>query len=491
MFRAARTLLVGGVAGKLLGVGRELATASLYGTGPVAVAYRLAQAAFLIPMNGVLADAVSAGFTPAYARSGMEHTDRGRSVFAGMHAVVLAGSLLLAVALALLAGQWVRLLAPGFEETTAAMAGRMVAVLALGVPLYAVVSVYAAAGVAAGEPRLAAARASWQNAGVLAGTLAAWWSGEPACIAAGFVAAYALLALAGIRAARRRGLPFYPRRGEWERTFAALAPVGRAVRLLLLVPVLIQLHLVVERRVASVVSPDAVAALDYARFLGDTALLLLAMPFAVAGLGALAPLGDERFRELAARSLRALLYAGVPLSLAAALHAEAIVRFVYERGAFGAESVAATAAILSWSAPGLWGALIGYAGAKFLSARGENRRAIGIYVAAFGANVVLNVLLHPYLGIAALGAAAAANGVVFGLAIVGSLGLFARLARDFATLSALAASYLALTALAPGEFSAHAWLPLAAFVLYWLAAASLVPSCRRVVFETWSALRVA
>jgi peptidoglycan biosynthesis protein MviN/MurJ (putative lipid II flippase) len=491
MFRAVRTLMLGGVAGKALGVVRELLTASLFGTGPIAVAYRLAQAAFLIPMNGLLSDALSAGFTPAYARSGMEHTARGRAVFAGMHAVVLTGSMLVALALALLAAPWVRLLAPGFDESTGSLAARMVVVLALGVPLYAAVSVYAAAGIAAGEPWLAAARASWQNACVLGGTLLAWWRGEPIYIAAGFVAAYALLALAGAGMAYRRGLSFWPRRSEWSGALAELAPVGRAVRLLLLVPLLIQLHLVIERRVASIVSPDAVAALDYARFLSETALLLLAMPFGVAGLGALAPLADDRFRELAARSLRTLLYAGVPLSLAAALHAEPIVRFVYERGAFGAESVAATTAVLQWSAPGLWGALVGYAGVRFLSARSANGRATSIYVAAFGANIAVNVALHPFIGAAALGAAAAANGVVFGLAIVGALGLFARLARDLATLAALATSYVALMAVAPGEFAAHAWLPFAAFLCYWIAAASLVPSCRRVVADTWSALRVA
>lgn len=491
MFRAVRTLMFGGVAGKALGVVRELCTASLFGTGPIAVAYRLAQAAFLIPMNGLLSDALSAGFTPAYARGGLEHTAGGRAVFAGMHAVVVGGSVLIGVALALLAGAWVQVLAPGFDEGTAALAERMVVVLALAVPLYAAVSVYAAAGVAAGEPWLAAARASWQNACVLGGTLLAWWLGEPVYIAAGFVAAYAVLAIAGASGAHRRGLSFWPRQAEWRGALVALAPVGRAMRLLLVVPLLIQLHFVIERRVASVVSPDAVAALDYARFLSETAILLLAMPFGVAGLGALAPLANERFRELATRSLRALLYVGVPLSLAATLHAEQIVRIVYERGAFGAESVAATTAILQWSAPGLWGALVGYAGVRFLSARSENARAVGIYVAAFGVNIALNVALHDSLGTAALGLAAAANGIVFGLAIVAALGLLARLARDLATLALLAASYLALMALVPPAFAAHAWLPLAAYVGYWVAAASLVPSCRRVVLDAWSALRVA
>jgi putative peptidoglycan lipid II flippase len=488
---AARTLMFGGVAGKVLGVVRELVTAALFGTGPIAVAYRLAHVAFLIPLNGLLSDAFGAGFTPAYARSGMQCSERGRILFAGTHAVVLGVSIAVGLLLAVLASQWVRALAPGFDADTARLATQMVALLALAMPFYALTNLYASAGVAAGDARMAAARASWQNIGLLGGTLLAWWSGEPVCIAAGFLAAYVLLAGWGLRAALLQGLHLWPRRGEWGAAASALGGVWRAVRVLLLVPVLMQIHFVVERRVASLVDANAVAALDYARFLTDTAVLLLAMPLGVAGLGAMATLSEARCRDLAYRSLRMLLYAGVPLSLALALHGETIVRAVYARGAFGPESVAATTAILRWLAAGLWALLIGYAGAKYLSARNRNAHVIGTYAAAFGCNVALNLVLHPFIGVAALGVAGAVNGVVFGLLMLRGLGLLARLRGDLLTVGALASAYVALWALAPASLSANAWLPPLAFAAYWCAAVSLVPSCRQVVYETWVAVRAA
>jgi len=491
VFRATRTLLFGGVAGKVLGVARELVTAALFGTGPIAVAYRLAQAAFLIPLNGLLSDAFSAGFTPAYARSGLERSAAGRALFAGTHVAVLVTAFALAALLALLASRWVGLLAPGFDAATARTTVRMVVVLALAVPFYAVASLYASVGIASGDAVLAAARAAWQNVGVLGGSLLAWWSGEPVCIAAGFVGAYVLLALRGLHGVRARGLPLWPRRGEWSHATDMLATVWRSVRVLLLVPVLVQIHLVVERRVASLVSTDAVAALDYARFLTDTAVLLVAMPFGLAGLGAMVSLGETRFRDVAAHSLRILLYVGAPLSLAVALHAEAIVRAIYARGAFDAESVATTTAILRWSAPGLWGALIGYAGAKFMSARGSNVRAIGVYAAAFGVNVALNLLLYRRFGTAALGLAGAANGIVFGLLIVRSLRLFGRLRRDFLTLGVLCSLYVGIAALVTAFSGASDWLPPLVFAAYWLFAVSFVPSCRQVIHETWSSFRSA
>jgi putative peptidoglycan lipid II flippase len=505
VFASARTLLFGGLLGKALGIVRELVTAALFGTGPIAIAYRLAQAAFLIPLNGVLSDAFGAGFTPAYARAradeacdarapashSAEPAPRSGELFAATHAVVLGVSVAVGALLGIFARAWVHALAPGLDPATAQVATRMVAVLAIAMPCYALVSLYASADLAAGDARLAAARASAQNVGLLAGALGAWWSGDPVAIAAGFLAAYALLAARGLRGALANGLRPWPRRGEWQEAARLLHGVWRAVRWLLLVPALMQVHFVVERRVASLVSGAAIAALDYARFVSDTSVLLLAMPLGVAGLSAMATMSASRFHDTTLRSMRMLLYAGAPLSLALAVHGEAIVRLLFARGAFGADSVAATATILRWLAVGLWAQLIGYAGSKFLSARGRNVRVIAIYAAAIGANVALNLALYPLVGAAAIGIAAAANSVVFGVLILVQLDLLAPLKRDLATVGALAAAYALPWTLAPVNVDARGWLPLLVCAAYWCAAATLVPRCREAVHEAWLSLRAA
>jgi putative peptidoglycan lipid II flippase len=338
---------------------------------------------------------------------------------------------------------------------------------------------------------MAAARPSAQNLGLIAGAIVAWWRAEPMWIAAGFLAAYLALAAWGFADIASRGVGLRLRRAELAAAGDAMRGVWRAVRVLLLVPVLLQIHLIIERRVASIVSDAAVAALDYARFLADTSVLLLAMPLGIAGLGVMASLELKPFRDLAQRSLRLLLYVGMPLSLVLALHAEPLVRAIFGRGAFGAESIATTSVILSWLAPGLWARLLGYAGAKFLSARGRNVCVIGIHALAVSANVAVNVLLYPTLGAGALGLGAAVSGIVFGLGVVLALGLFGRLLPDLATLGGLAAAYVALWLLAPAVIAAAGWLTLTLFVGYWTAAAALVPRCRHVVLDAWLSFRTA
>jgi len=490
MFRVVRTLMLGGITGKVLGIARELLSAALFGTGPIAAAYRLAQAAFLIPLHGFLSDAFGAGFTPAYARARADEIERSRVLFSGMHAIVLVVSVIVGLFMAIFALRWVQLLAPGFGAETAALATQMVVIMSMAMPFYALTALYASAGLAEGKPHIAATRASVQSVGLILGTLLAWYTGSALFIAGGFLLAYAALTAHGLRSALAQGMRPWPRRAEWAAVRALTVPVWRSVRLLMLVPLLLQVHFVIERRVASMVGADAVAALDYVRFLSDTAVLLLAVPIGLAGLGTMSQLTEPRFRELAARSMRLLLYVGVPLSLALVLHAELAVQIVFGRGAFDAASVARTAAILQTLAVGLWAQLIGYAGAKFLSARHRNRSLIGIYVAAVSCNVLLNLALYRFMGAAALGVASAANSLVFGLLVLKSLGLYETLRRDLITVGAIALAYVLMWNLASG-LSAPRWLPLVAFAGYWCVAVVVVPRCRAVMHELWLSMRAA
>jgi putative peptidoglycan lipid II flippase len=490
MFRVVRTLMLGGLTGKVLGIARELLSAALFGTGPIAAAYRLAQAAFLIPLHGFLSDAFGAGFTPAYSRIRANEIERSRTLFAGMHAIVLVVSVVVGLLMAIFALRWVRLLAPGFGAETAALASQMVVIMSLAMPFYALTALYASAGLAEGKPQIAATRASVQSVGLILGTLLAWYTGSALFIAAGFLLAYLALTARGLTSALSQGMRPWPRRTEWAAVRALTLPVWRSVRVLMLVPILLQVHFIIERRVASLVGADAVAALDYVRFLSDTAVLLLAVPIGLAGLGTMPQLTEARFRELAARSMRMLLYIGVPLSLALVLHAKLAVQIVFARGAFDAASVERTATILQTLAVGLWAQLIGYAGAKFLSARHRNRSLIGIYLSAVSCNVLLNVALYRTMGAAALGIASAANSLVFGLLVLKSLGLFGALRRDLITVGAIAMAYVLMWNLASG-LNAPRWLPLVAFAGYWCVAVVVIPRCRAVLHELWLSMRAA
>src|SRR6266498_1519577 len=132
MARVFLRLVLGGMAGKVLGLLRETLLAALFGAGRVVAANRVALTATFIPVNFFTADALSAGFLPLYVRYRKEGSAMASALYRGVRLVLAALSLLLMVVLLLGADIWVGLLAPGFDSETAHIAATMLRVAALG-----------------------------------------------------------------------------------------------------------------------------------------------------------------------------------------------------------------------------------------------------------------------------------------------------------------------------------------------------------------------
>ncbi|MEI9952478.1 MAG: lipid II flippase MurJ [Pseudomonadota bacterium] len=489
MFNIVRVLLFGGIVGKVLAVARELLSAWLFGTGLVASAYRIAQSGFLIPLNGFVSDALSAGFMPRFAQNRVSTFDKAVSLFAGLHAVLLTISSLVALALIVFSKQWVALLAPGFDDAAANLASAMLQIMALSMPAFVLTALYSSAELVRGKGDLAAARASIQSSGLILGTVMAWWRSQPLLIPVGISLSNFALAYRGIMSARADGLRFWPHRAELAVVRTELRFVWLAFRLLIWVPVLMQVHFIIERRVASVVGSEAVVALDYARFITETIAVLTAVPFGIAGLSVMSTMGVEAFMEASRRSLRALIYLGVPISACIGVHAGLIVKCVFTRGAFNAESAAVTSTILAGIAGGLWAQLPGYAGAKFLNARGQNGALLVLVASGVGLNVAVNLLGYRLFGPVTLGVANACNNVVFGVLVLWRVGVLRFLIRDLMGLALATAGYILLWQLVPRALHENLFAAAAIAAIYWGFAIFGIPRHRSAVYEAVALLR--
>lgn len=443
MFSVVRLLMFGGLLGKVLGIARELVAGWLFGTGMVASAYRMAQAAFLIPLNGFASDALNGALTPRMARHAAAGDERAGHLFAGMHVVVLFASLVTALVIYLFASQWIGMLSPGFDSATASLTVSMVSLMAAGMVPHFLCSLYASVDLAHGGGRLTALRASVQSAGLLTGTLVAWWLEQPLYIPAGFVTAQWVLAAWGWSVVRRMSYPFWPRKASWRPARSELRHIWKAFRILIWVPAAMQVHFVVERQVASLVHPEAVAALDYARFLSDTAVYLLAMPFGMAGLAAMSSMTESDFKHSALRSARILLAIMVPVSAVVVAHAEWVVQALFGRGAFDYQSVELTAILLRAMGWGMWAQVLAYACLKFLNARGRHGLVLVIMVAGAFLNAGVNYWGWPMLGPAVLGLSASLNALLMLPLILRSLGITKLLAVDLVYFGVLFIFYVA------------------------------------------------
>ena len=132
-----------------------------------------------------------------------------------------------------------------------------------------------------------AARASLQSLGLIVGAIVAFVLQAPAYLAAGFFFAYLYLTIVGARFVRLQGLRLSLGKAFTKESLHALNIIWKVFRILIWIPIALQVNFVVERQVASVVDVHAMAALDYARFINETLIILIAMPFGLAGLSGL------------------------------------------------------------------------------------------------------------------------------------------------------------------------------------------------------------
>lgn len=474
MFKLVRTFILGGLFGKLMGVCREFLAAYLFGAGFIASAFKSAQLAFLLPVNGVISDALCGGFIPVYARRWKEEPGAARTLFRLMHWVALVAALLLTVLLWTLGGRLLSALIPGVSQSTLQLTTRMLQVLSLGLTPFVLVSLYNAVDVVNDDGRRAAARASAQSVGLILGTAAAWYFSQPLLIPAGFVAVYIVLAVMGFRNCRAHGLTQDLGTIPSIAAFAELKEIWLRFRILLLVPLLFQLHYLIERRVCSLICGDNVAVLDYAKFIFETSIMLIGNPFGMAALAKMPAMESDEFSRTARKSLVLLLLVGIPISALLLGNTPFIVRLLFMRGAFDAEAYSLTSQLLAAMALGIWCHLGVYASGKFLTARGQNRSVLMGCGISILINIGLNLWLYHSLGVSAVGYASTAAGLFLWLFYGFRLGLLRTLLAPLLWLL-LAGVLVHLLRLALVRMLAPAdWLLLAAQAAAWaLACASL------------------
>jgi putative peptidoglycan lipid II flippase len=335
----------------------------------------------------------------------------------------------------------------------------MLVVTALGAPFYIQYNLYTLIGLANDDVRLINIRASMQSVGLIVATLAAYATGHVVLLAWGFTAPYVLLCGWGAFWVRRHGhLPARHRVGahraggrhdsgsgrpdsEPSSFQIAAGMFWRRLRPLLLVPIILQGSIAIERIVASLLGVEVVAASEYARFIVESIMALVAAPIGLASLASFPKLEQHELAGALRRLVPPVLLLTVPISLVLVVDRVGLVGLAYGRGNFDAGAVAITSTMLLGFAVGIWAYVLGYTFVKVLNARGANVRATAVTIAAFGANIAVNLIFYRQWGPVTIGLASSVCGVV----------MFAGGAIALGTLR-FSLSYLGL--LAPGALAA-------------------------------------
>ncbi|HTC69843.1 MAG TPA: lipid II flippase MurJ [Acidothermaceae bacterium] len=396
--QGAAALTMGGLVGKLSGVVRELYLAAAFGTSPVVAAFRVAQTATLIPANLAANDSLSSGFLPLHARMRRSAPAEADTFYYTLQRALFAITSCIAVAMFFLAPWVTALLAPGLDHQVRQTTAQMIRVMALGIPLFVSGSMNSYLALSFGRFRPTSLRSSIQNLGLLGGVAVAAVTRNGIFLAWGFTGGCVIYCIFAFVYARKQRLPeAKPAWLGWRESGRVLRPFFMLMRGLLLIPLVVQVNEAFERVVASFLGPQTVAATEFANFVADTFVTLIAVPLALAGMasigGEVEPLVEARRR---ANSLTpALLLVGLPISVLLSLRARGAVDVLYERGHFDAASAAATATVLTGFALGLWAQLLGYVYAKLYSATFQVRRLVRTTCCGVAAGMATMALAIP------------------------------------------------------------------------------------------------
>lgn len=393
--RSAAILTGGTVAVQLVGILRELYIAAQVGLSRDLDALLIAM---VLPttLAGVLTSGIVTALVPAYVET-RETSGRGEARrFAGavLAWIGIAGFALTAL-LVVFASPLISIAGPGLDTASHDLAVQYLYVLApvafvaaiTGIlyalcqaeELFAAIAIGSFIGVAVTFVLMIVLWGSLNLMGLAVGTLIGQVIGAVILVVA------AVRAKAGPRLTlRAAGLPF----GSFLRHAAPLT----------LSSAILQVNVVFDRAIASLLAPGGVSALRYAEVLVRTPISAISPAWGSAMYPTLVRAARDRDDSLASttsRSLRFAIAAFVPIAALTAAVAPVAVAVAYGRGAFGPEDVAETARVVAAFAP-----LIVILMTSPVLAGAHNARRAGTVLLAGGIiNVIFNVTLDVAFGV--------------------------------------------------------------------------------------------
>jgi putative peptidoglycan lipid II flippase len=394
---AAASLIVaaGFLGSRLLGLVRSVAIAHQFGTSPELgaywVAFRLPDLAFQLIAGATLASA----FIPIFARKFQEDEAAAWRLANSVINLVFAATVAFAALSAILAPWLVPAMAPGLGDDL----GRSEELTSLAVDLTRIMMIspvlFSVSGMAMGVLN-ARQHFLWPavapmvyNLAIIAGALL---SADVRVLAWSVVAGAALHLLVQMPALRAVGL-HYQVIADWRD--GAVREVGRLMAPRVVGLAAYHFNFVITTFFASLVSDEAISAVNFAWLVMMTPLGLFGMAISTAVFPTLAEQAARDEREMRAtltQALRLILFLTIPSSVGLMLLARPAVAFLFERGAFTAGSTdVVTAALVFYSA-----GLFAHAGIEILSrgfyALADTRTPVTFAVLSMALNLVFALL---------------------------------------------------------------------------------------------------
>lgn len=412
MKKAIGQILSGNVLSKGLGLFREILMSKYFGTGEINGAYRIAQSGTLVPINFMISDSLNSAFIPLYKKYLLENTDKAETFKWCIFLLFVIMSSFLFIVLYLFSGFWVDVLAPGINESTRLISINLLKIMALCCPFYLCSALMNYVSMAHNDFKPMSMRNPVQNIGMLIGVFIAYYFEKVEFLAWGFTGSYIYFFMWSLVRKDSKKIIMLPAKFEYVEIKGVIGDFWSILKPLLLLPLLLQGNITLERALSSLVSLEAVSSLDYAKFVTETVVFFLSVPVAFAGLSAWVGLDTNIVKRKLEELYTILIVLGFSVSGFLFFYAEDIIKLLFQRGAFNQHSVEVTSDYLRGMCIGLWAQVIGYIFLKALSAQLKNKKVLfSMAIALFG-NAIFNLLTYSTYGALGIGLGCSVYGIL-------------------------------------------------------------------------------
>lgn len=392
------------IASKGVGLIREVAFATFYGVTSVMGALRFSQTMTLVFMNFFTTDTLNAGFLPLFERYKQKSLTLAFCFFWCLLALLLAFSLII-FALLYFAAPWIiAWFAPGFKGIVVQYTLMFMRIFSIGVPFCLLGTLFAYLAMSGGAYFAVSIRPVFESVGLTAGIFLSVWSYYLPYIAWGFVIAHvSFFFMAAAICIQKKLLHSVSLKDLYLHAGTLFKDFWRTVHPLLLLPIFMQGRFVVEKLCASLMAVSVVAAIDYARFIIQTGVNILATPIGLWGLSFFSVIDDKHLSAKLDTIVTILLGITLPITLFLLMNGKLVIQVLYGHGAFDANAVFEANAILTGMSLGFFAQVVSYVLIKVLNAQLKNRHVLMYLIVAILCNILFIILFFRMLGPIAFG----------------------------------------------------------------------------------------
>jgi len=464
-------LLTGNFIGKIIGFLREVIIAALYGVSAPVGALRIAQTIILMPINFFTSDSLNAGFIPLYNRYKLENFKKAQSLFWILKIIFIFLSILLLILLFYFAPIWVKIIAPGFNETQFDLAVSFVRIMSISIPFYVISSLYSYVAIANQSYFLASIRPTIQSLGMILGAIFSYEYGNIVFLAWGFTSSYICFFLLGIINLKEKGLLVF----SLEKIKEILIDFWKTIKPLLFLPLILQGNIVIERIISSLMGIKVVAAVEYAKFITETGVVLLAIPLGLVGLSTFSHLNIQEVKKKLLQIVPLILIITIPISLFLALYSNLIIVIIFKRGFFSQEAVFLTQKIFIGLSIGFWAQISAYFLIKILNAQRRNKEVLIFMSLALSINSLFNIFFYKILGPITIGIGTTLYGIILFLLTINA---FRIKNKTLSVLLFMLFGSIIYYLLYEFVFNEKPIISIMFYILYWIIYIMIIPNLR-------------